>query len=1037
TTRARSIAQVRLTPAVGPWPPDCATLEPERPPSTGTLAARAQPSPGAADECHVPPGAGYRGLEHQLYRVEVHDPGELGTATFKWSRDNGFFAAAWVDQQVADQIVVSTIGLDSVIRFDNGQLVEVLDDTLELQGLPGTLTTVTAPPVETTLTVDPPVDRTAFGRNPKVRRWDCEAAAPVEIAAGNDGFLTIEQGLEIRFSAGLYNTGDYWLIPARAGVTEGILWPEEAGGAPVALPPAGIVRHTCPLALVRIEDNAAVEVVDCRSPFASLTELCADDICFDNDECAIPGAVTVQDALDALCEESNLRRHKKHLHGWGIVCGLEVVCGPDQPGPDAPRRRHVTVRSGYAIDCKGNDVILEEPQPVDVIALAEKAGPDAGLLDADGDGDVCLVLDNRDGIGWAVEKHDPAWDKPNALLADTILMDVYNDCVQPIEAFLRKELGSGESQKSRGHRAVLASLLAQVLNPQSGQLLYVSEREDKLMRDFYARLRDLLSSETFCAMFDGAHPFPDYPDLPAMDTIFGRGHHQRIRVRPGKVPEAYTVGGGINPLKPSGFVNRYNLEKAQLTERLDPIAGTVGEDARPDTGAGAVQDVAFSPDGNRIYMVAPTRNGENTLFRAGKITAKGVSWGELVTICDAQLVTLATTKADPKHVYAAGRGKGVYRIAPDAVDPSLAPEWAFAASGHLVLTADGRGYATATAPGGGSAEGRYDSVVRFRVKESGVATVALPDAGEDDLAVFEAKTAAGTRVYAVVGTGSDKALAVFDGEGRPVGATAGAPAIALPSSAIRLAPFAPTGVLLVVSEDDCVVAIFDVAKNVLVDEATIPVQAGPAAVASDAPRGFAYVLNHWSDTITVIPAAMLAATARFPWAALAAYRRGILLAFRDLTAGFLQYLKDCFCDHLLVRCPTCDEDDKLYLGCVSVRKGSVYKVCNFTRRRYVKSFPTVGYWASVVPVLPFAKKLVEAFCCTVLPDIFRRYQPQEVDTTTRPSAKVRYSTARSSLTNVQESDLPWKLQQLRQKAGIGAALAGKSVLGGLTKARAA
>jgi DNA-binding beta-propeller fold protein YncE len=522
-----------------------------------------------------------------------------------------------------------------------------------------------------------------------------------------------------------------------------------------------------------------------------------------------------------------------------------------------------------------------------------------------------------------------------------------------------------------------------------------------------------------------------------MDTIFGRGHHQRIRVRPGKVPEAYTVGGGVHPLKPSGFVNRYDLEKAQLTERLDPIAGTVGEDARPDTGAGAVQDVAFSPDGSRIYVVAPTRNGENTLFRAGKITAKGVSWGELVTICDAQLVTLATTKADPKHVYAAGRGKGVYRIAPDAVDPSMAPEWGFAASGHLVLTGDGRGYATAAAPGGGSEAGRYESVVRFRVKESGVATVALPEAGEDDLAVVEAKTAAGTRVYAVVGTGSDKSLAVFDGEGRPVGATAGAPAIALPSSAIGLAPFAPTGVLLVVSEDDCVVAIFDVAKNVLADEATVPVQAGPAAVASDAPRGFAYVLNHWSDTITVIPAGMLATTSRFPWGALAAYRRGILLAFRDLTAGFLQYLKDCFCDRLLIDCPECDGDERIYLASISIRKGGVYKVCNFSRRKYVKSFPTVGYWASVVPVLPFAKKLVEAFCCTVLPDIFRRYQPQEVDTTTRPSAKVRYSTARSSLTNVQESDLPWKLQQLRQKAGIGAALAGKSVLGGLTRARAA
>ncbi len=39
--------------------------------------------------CTIPPDSRYRGAENQLYRVEIHDPGPAGTATFKWSNDGG------------------------------------------------------------------------------------------------------------------------------------------------------------------------------------------------------------------------------------------------------------------------------------------------------------------------------------------------------------------------------------------------------------------------------------------------------------------------------------------------------------------------------------------------------------------------------------------------------------------------------------------------------------------------------------------------------------------------------------------------------------------------------------------------------------------------------------------------------------------------------------------------------------------------------------------------------------------------------------
>jgi hypothetical protein len=50
--------------------------------------------------------------------------------------------------------------------------------------------------------------------------------------------------------------------------------------------------------------------------------------------------------------------HNRYLHGWGVVCGLQVVCG--ECGDD------VVVMPGYAIDPCGRDVIVPEPTPFPV-----------------------------------------------------------------------------------------------------------------------------------------------------------------------------------------------------------------------------------------------------------------------------------------------------------------------------------------------------------------------------------------------------------------------------------------------------------------------------------------------------------------------------------------------------------------------------------------------------------------------------------------------------------------------------------------------
>jgi hypothetical protein len=53
------------------------------------------------------------------------------------------------------------------------------------------------------------------------------------------------------------------------------------------------------------------------------------------------------------------RLHNRYLNGWGVVCGMQVVCGECDGW--------VTVRSGYAIDPCGNDVIVCADQNFNVL----------------------------------------------------------------------------------------------------------------------------------------------------------------------------------------------------------------------------------------------------------------------------------------------------------------------------------------------------------------------------------------------------------------------------------------------------------------------------------------------------------------------------------------------------------------------------------------------------------------------------------------------------------------------------------------------
>src|SRR5262249_47031435 len=112
---------------------DALVADPDR-----RLNARTTAPPPDQGPCIVPPAAGYRRLENQLYRVEVHHGSETGAPTFKWSRDNGTVVTT-IRKISGKEIDVDDLGPDDVLGFASGQWVELSDDALELACQPGQL----------------------------------------------------------------------------------------------------------------------------------------------------------------------------------------------------------------------------------------------------------------------------------------------------------------------------------------------------------------------------------------------------------------------------------------------------------------------------------------------------------------------------------------------------------------------------------------------------------------------------------------------------------------------------------------------------------------------------------------------------------------------------------------------------------------------------------------------------------------------------------------------------------------------------------
>ena len=258
-------------------------------PHRGCLRARVERPEDSQDPCLTAPDAKYRGQENQLYRVEIHQGGIAGDATFKWSRDNG---------TVASRVTLSGIELvaEQPRGFTDGVWVELSNEGQELQGQPGTLVQLLKVEGDR-LTLEHTVSR-PVGVPPeedwptKARRWDQwqavnlerkddlkDGAVPVREGIQEADWIDLENGIQIQFlpahntgePTNRYRPGDYWLIPARVA-TGNIIWPVELDRAghprldpttnkdiPLPQAPHGVQHHYAPLAILGTNGP-----VDCR-----------------------------------------------------------------------------------------------------------------------------------------------------------------------------------------------------------------------------------------------------------------------------------------------------------------------------------------------------------------------------------------------------------------------------------------------------------------------------------------------------------------------------------------------------------------------------------------------------------------------------------------------------------------------------------------------------------------------------------------------------------------------------------------------------
>ncbi|RFC36159.1 MAG: copper-binding protein (NosD) [Candidatus Nitrotoga sp. SPKER] len=361
TTRLQTVWQVRLLANVSGascTTPDTtvAGWQALSLPSGGRMSIKTEGVPPDLDPCELPPGGGYRGLENQLYRVEIHDGGIVGAAKFKWSRDNASVASNVVEvvshTATSTELKLASLGRDAVLRFNTGDWVEILDDRRELSGengdpalRHGVMRKISVDDAKQTISFSPALPAnlipgggldTLNSRHTRVRRWDQKGTVRdannnviVNLdAAGSTGLIPVpaagvwvmlENGIQIQFSldstGGGFHCGDYWVSAARTNDTSVETYTQA--------PPRGIHRHYARLSIVTFPDDET----DCRVKWPPECGGC----CTIN---VAPGE-NIQTAIDSLPDEGGCVCLKTGVHNISAtiqILSSRIILRGESPG---------------------------------------------------------------------------------------------------------------------------------------------------------------------------------------------------------------------------------------------------------------------------------------------------------------------------------------------------------------------------------------------------------------------------------------------------------------------------------------------------------------------------------------------------------------------------------------------------------------------------------------------------------------------------------------------------------------------------------
>jgi len=1017
------------------------------------------PCDPCADELQLNDSVG-----NYLFRAEVHDVHYDETAqpdsiVLKWSSENGAeayktadvpagFASNQYIYEFFDELSEKRLGVN--LAYDNSN-IRVIDGRRSA--------------LENSFSAQSAQAKTY------VRRWD--GWCMLEKADSGDWQLTsgMESGIDLTIATAADNpghvingaklqielraltlifdpadyaviAGDYWAAAVREIIhqKDSVLLDNDT--------PHGEMHHYMLLLDVAADGERSLAFSEecddynaCKLPqFPSLTDLQADDICFDNSNCAMPQVKTVQNALDHLCQENDLPWHNKHLHGWGIVCGLMLQCDFNDP-------QSVILEPGYALDCQGRDMVIKDDKPltINIPELLEKADIDSQSLDKDQG--LCLYLEYNDKQLPGVALELLQEEKSGLLdrLQGTLLLDFYQDCILDLVNRIKEEFNSADIKARcaetkcgkvlikpvKRRILTLANLLFHKKSGEQETILNISPCEHALLHDTYNNFKDHLRSKTFCTQFSD-HAFPEYPfeeKKACRATWFSPELLDHFQLHPnGKTLFAWQR----NSSRIFVFQDSGEGCSGDLVTSIDI----------PQLEKGSITDLIIDKD-NIIHLSAIVHK-TNTLLLQAKLDIDNISECQLKLnwlsnlFNDVKIVKLEHSPWSDKQLYAVALTKGIYLLDIEALSGAKEfkqePAWGFPASGHIAFdNKSNRVFATAFAANIKRREAKKDFNYKAYINNSDASS----EKGDyNSMVIFDGLKAADKKIHTLRLMVNDSPVGGHDGF---IAAPFSQDAFSELTADFHLADRSAASLFVVINETEksdiktlcrfnshsleklqeeknndwhgTKYHLFGEAGHIslhyiksekskgiiasryamhdiqyIPDDSehreklsadSIPVQAGPVMISADDNAQQIFVLNHMGQSITVLNYNLPGY--RDDRLLLSNYRNDAFSAFFALFAGLLQYLKDCFCQHLLVECPDeCTTDDKVYLGCVSIEDEQINNICNFTKRKYVKSFPTIGYWLSLIPVAPMVSWLIEELCCLILPDFVKKQEQQSM-----------------------------------------------------------